>query len=95
MIGLAGRAGGLQDVQRKRGEWEGVERGGNEDTRLKGGREGSERLCMEECDIVQCGRWDRVIAPAGVEEENQGEREREEREERREREISNHGSGAS
>lgn len=46
---------------------------------------------MEECDIVQCGRWDRVIAPAGVEEENQGEREKE----KREREISNHSSGAS
>lgn len=33
-------------------------------------REGRESMCMEECDIVQCGRWDRVIALAGVEEED-------------------------
>lgn len=63
----------------ERGRWEGVldvqsERESGREFRREAARihckerEGRKSMFMEECDSVQCGRWDGLIALPGVEE---------------------------
>lgn len=63
----SGRAG-ERWMFRVKGRVGGSSGGRQQEYTVKRGR--GESMCMEECDIVQCGRWDRVIALAGVEEED-------------------------